>query len=213
MRTKLNLTGLRIFGLAIAFIAAAGAHNSQMAQAQQAAQYDSRLQIESLERLAAKANEVVDVNVDESLMKIVGKTLINAKDPNAQQVREIVKGLKGVYVRSYGFTNEGEYGEADMTQLRTQLRSPGWLRIVNVMKKKEGQTVEVYMMTGGERVGGLAIVASEPKRLTLVNIVGMIDLEKLSQLEGQLGIPELGIGSEDKDERENKSDKTTAKKP
>jgi len=216
MKTKLNLTGLKMLCLAIAFIAvAAGAHNSQTARAQTAvAQYDSKLRVESIELLAAKANEVVDVSVDESLIKIVGKTLINSRDPEAVKIREIVNGLKGVYVRSYGFTNEGEYGEADMTGLRTQLRSPGWLRIVNVMKKKEGQTVEVYMMTGGERVGGLAIVASEPKRLTLVNIVGMIDLEKLSQLEGQFGIPELGIEREDKDEREGKSEKATAtKKP
>jgi hypothetical protein len=199
--------------LVIAFIAAAGV-SGEAARAQAGAaapRYESRLQIESIERLAAKANEVVDVNVDESLMGIVAKTLINAKDPDAQNVRDIIKGLKGVYVRSYGFTNEGEYSEADMTVLRTQLRSPGWLRIVNVMKKKEGQTVEVYMMTGGERVGGLAIVASEPKRLTLVNIVGMIDLEKLSQLEGQFGIPELGIGREDKEDRESKSDKATKK--
>jgi len=215
MKSKFNLTGLEMFCLAIAFIATtAGAHDGGTARAQApaaGAQYDSRLQIESIERLAAKANEVVDVNVDESLMGIVAKTLINAKDPDAAAVRNIIKGLKGVYVRSYGFTNEGEYGEADMTVLRTQLRSPGWLRIVNVMKKKEGQTVEVYMMTGGERVGGLAIVATEPKRLTLVNIVGMIDLEKLSQLEGQFGIPELGIEREDKEERDSKGDKATKK--
>ena len=208
MKTKLNLIWLKVLCLAVAFIAGAGAHGETARAQATAAQYDSRLQIESIERLAAKANEVVDVNVDESLMNIVGKTLINAKDAEAQKIRDIIKGLKGVYVRSYGFTKEGEYGEADMAQLRTQLRPPAWLRIVNVMKKKEGQTVEVYMMTGGGSVGGLAIVASEPKRLTLVNIVGMIDLEKLSQLEGQFGIPELGIGSGG-----DKDSKPPAKKP
>lgn len=209
MKTKLNSILLKALCLAAAFIAAAG--GAEAAQAQAVAQYDSKLEIASLENLAAKASEVVDVSVDESLMGIVAKTLINAKDPEAQKVRDIIKGLKGVYVRSYGFTNEGEYGDADMASLRTQLRSPGWSRIVNVMKKKDGQRVEVYLMTGGERVGGLAIVALEPKRLTLVNIVGMIDLEKLSQLEGQFGIPELGIEREDKDERESKSDKATKK--
>ena len=69
-------------------------------------------------------------------------------------------------------------------------------------KGDENTHVEVYMMTGTGRIDGIAILALEPKRLTLVNIVGTIDLEKLSQLEGQFGIPELGIGSGDKDNKQ-----------
>lgn len=199
MKTKLDSTWLKFLCLAVALFAT----GAQEARAQQT-QYSAKLQTEGIERLATKANEVVDVNLDETLMKLVGTTLASAKDADVTKVKEIIKGLKGVYVRSYGFINEGEYAEADMASLRTQLRAPGWLRLVNVMKKREGQTVEVYLMTGGERVGGLAIVALEPKRLTLVNIVGMIDLEKLSQLEGQFGIPELNIGTDDKDEKEPK---------
>jgi hypothetical protein len=42
-------------------------------------------------------------------------------------------------------------------------------------------------------IGGLAIISAEPRQLTLVNIIGPIDLEKLSQLQGQLGIPKLDI--------------------
>ncbi len=178
-------------------------------------QYAAKLQIDNEEVLAQKANELIDVNLDENLLRIIPRKITTkTEEGKVVDIGAIIAGLKGVYVRSYGFNAEGEYTEANIARVRTQLRSPGWLRIVNVMKKKEGQTVEVYMMTGGERVGGLAIVATEPKRLTLVNIVGMIDLEKLSQLEGQFGIPELGIEREDKDEREGKSEKATAtKKP
>jgi len=209
MIMKLNATWLKVLCLAIAAIGTAAAGMPE-AWAQQP-QYNSKLQIESLERLSAKANEVVDVNLDETLMRLVGTTLAVSKDAEAAKVKDIIKGLKGVYVRSYGFINEGEYGDADMTSVRTQLRAPGWLRLVNVLKKREGQSIEVYLMTGGERVGGLAIVALEPKRLTLVNIVGMIDLEKLSQLEGQFGIPELGIGREEKDGRKENDGKETKK--
>ena len=49
---------------------------------------------------------------------------------------------------------------------------------------------------------GLAIIAAEPKELVIVNIVGPIDLEKLSQLEGIFGIPDLNIrigGKKDKE--------------
>jgi hypothetical protein len=48
-------------------------------------------------------------------------------------------------------------------------------------------------MTAGEQISGLAVLAVDPKELTIVNIIGPVDLNKLSQLEGQFGVPELDI--------------------
>jgi hypothetical protein len=45
-------------------------------------------------------------------------------------------------------------------------------------------------------VGGLAILAFGPKELAVVNIVGPVDLDKLSKLEGNFGIPDLEIESQ-----------------
>ena len=45
----------------------------------------------------------------------------------------------------------------------------------------------------GSEVGGLTILAFGPKELAVVNIVGPVDLAKLSKLEGSFGIPELEI--------------------
>ena len=42
------------------------------------------------------------------------------------------------------------------------------------------------------------MLASDLKEITVVNIIGNVDLDKLSQLEGQFGIPELGIESKPK---------------
>jgi hypothetical protein len=64
--------------------------------------------------------------------------------------------------------------------------------LVNVTSKKEG-TVEVYLLLNGEEVGGLAVLTADDRELTVVNIVGPVDLEKLAKLEGQFGVPELGI--------------------
>jgi hypothetical protein len=63
---------------------------------------------------------------------------------------------------------------------------------VNVTSKKDG-SVEVYLMLVGDQISGLAVLSVEDKELTVVNIVGPVDLEKLSRLEGQFGVPELGI--------------------
>ena len=59
--------------------------------------------------------------------------------------------------------------------------------------KKENTNVDVFMLVEGDKVQGLAIIASEPREFTIVNIVGNIDLEQLHDLEGNFGVPKLGI--------------------
>jgi len=42
-------------------------------------------------------------------------------------------------------------------------------------------------------IGGLAVIATDDRELTVVNLVGPVNLDKLAKLEGQFGVPELGI--------------------
>lgn len=151
----------------------------------------ARIQTSSLDYLAAKASETVDVSIDESLMQLAAK-VFNSKDPDEAKVKHLVNGLKGIYVRVFEFEKDGEYVAADLEAIRSQLRGTGWSKIVNVRSKKEGN-VDVYLMTSGSQVLGLAVLAADAKEIAVVNILGNIDLEKLSDLEGQFGVPKLGI--------------------
>ena len=155
---------------------------------------DSRIQTASLDHLAAKASESVDVNVDERLMKMAAK-VFSDQDADERKIKKLVEGLKGIYVRSFEFEASGQYTDADLESIRTQLRGPGWTRMVNVTSKKDGK-LEVYLLFHGDMVNGLAVLHSDEKELTIVNIVGPVDLDKLAQLEGQFGVPELGIESQ-----------------
>ncbi len=152
---------------------------------------NARIEMGQLDHLGAKASETVDVNIDERLMHLTAKFL-SGKDPDEVKIKELVNGLKGIYVKSFEFERDGDYSQADIESIRLQLRSPAWSKILNVSSKKEG-SVEVYLMSNAAQVGGLVVVATDLKELTIVNIVGPVDLEKLSQLEGQFGVPELGI--------------------
>ena len=204
MKTKVN-SWLKILSLAVALLAACATATSA-----QQPQYAAKLQLDNEEALAQRANELIDVNLDENLLRIIPKKITTTSDTGQKvDVGAIIAGLKGVYVRSYGFNAEGEYTEANLARVRTQLRSPGWVRLVNILKKKADENVhiEVYMMTSTGSIDGIAILALEPKRLTLVNIVGNINLEKLSQLEGQFGIPEIGIGSGGSGDKDSKPTK------
>ena len=154
---------------------------------------DSRIQLGSLDHLATKANQTVDVNVDERLMKLAAR-LFSDKDDDEREIKKLIANLKGIYVKSFEFETEGQFVAADLEPIRTQLRGIGWTKMVNVRSKKEGN-VEVYLQFAGEMINGLAVLHTDDKELTVVNIVGPVDLDKLAQLEGQMGIPELGIDS------------------
>jgi Domain of unknown function (DUF4252) len=149
----------------------------------------ARVQLSQLDHLSSKASETVDINIDERLLQMASKLL---SDPDDKDVKDVVSGLKGIYVKSYEFEHEGEFAESDYDSIRQQVSGPGWSRIVTVNSKKEG-SVEVYLLTVGDAVSGLVLVSVEPKELTVVNIVGPVDLQKLAKLEGQFGIPDLGF--------------------
>ena len=150
-----------------------------------------RIQTSQLDSLAAKASETVDLNLDEGLMQLAAKAF-SSKDPDEAKVKALVDRLKGIYVKSFEFETEGQYSEADLESIRSQLRNSAWTRIVHVASKKEG-SVDIYLMQVGNEITGLTLLASEPKEITVVNIVGPVDLQKLSDLEGHFGVPVLDV--------------------
>jgi hypothetical protein len=172
-----------------AALAAGGSAAGQDAQASGA----GRLRLESLEQLGPKAAESVNIDIDGFLIKFAGSVLSD-KDADERAVKEFVAGLKGVYVRSYEFKAEGQYTQADVSGVREQLRVPGWSRIMDV--KSHGVDfgdAEVYVASAGGRVQGLTLLVVEPKELTVINIVGDVDLDKIKKMDGDLRLPHIHV--------------------
>lgn len=149
----------------------------------------------SLDRLAAKASEVVDVTMDANLLQLASRFLSD-KDADDAKVKKVIAGLKGIYVRSFQFENAGEYQDSDVEPIRAQLHAPAWSRIVGVRSTKSGDNSEVYLKTENSKIGGLAILVTEPKQLTIVSIEGTIDPDQLNELGGHFGIPKVDTRKE-----------------
>jgi hypothetical protein len=152
----------------------------------------AKLQLDQLDSLANKASETVDVKLDERLMQTTAK-FFSGKDSDDAEIRDLIKNVKGIYVKSFSFDKENQYSPADIDSVMSQLRGGSWNKVIGVTSKKDGENVEVYLLNAGEQIGGLAVLSIEPKEFTVVNIVGPINLEKLSQLEGQFGVPYLNL--------------------
>jgi len=144
----------------------------------------------NLDALTNKADEAVSVTMDKSMLQFAGKFL-NDKDDDEADVRKLIEGLDGIYVRSFQFKNENEYNMADIESVRSQLQGPAWGRLVGV-RSKHGDNVDVYFKDAGNgHLGGIVVIAAEPRELTIVNIIGTLDPEKLADLGGEFGIPRL----------------------
>jgi hypothetical protein len=146
----------------------------------------------NIERLASKAVDTVNVTVDGALLQLAGKFL-SQDDPEQKAVKSLIGGLKGIYVRSFEFAKPGEYALADLDALRKQLTAPTWARMVNVHSTRGGENVDVFLKMDKEQIAGLVVIAGEATRLTVVNIVGAIDLDQLASLSGNFGIPKLKV--------------------
>lgn len=159
-----------------------------------------------IEKLAERATESVDVTLDQSMLSLAGGFL-SKDDPDEAQVKKLITKLKGIYVRSFEFDKPGQYSMADVQAMRAQLKGPGWSRIVGV-KSIKGENTEIYIVKNGDQIGGMVVLAAEPKELTIVHIDGSISPEDLSRLSGHMGIPDLG-----KEKKKTKSDGGSAGKP
>lgn len=153
---------------------------------------DARIVMNNLDRLAENADKTIDITVDETLIKLAISVFRRDRSPDEAKIIDILSGLKGVYVKRFEFEKEGAYTMSDADSVRAQFDAPGWQRVARVTSKREGN-FDVVLMSEGSVIKGLAVLAAEPKALTVVNVIGSIDLAKLRDIEGKFGIPKFGL--------------------
>jgi hypothetical protein len=147
----------------------------------------ARLELKNLESLKSKASDSTDVALDGSMLQLAAQALADEKDADTAKIKDLVSKLKGVYVKTFEFKEANQYNASDLEPIRAQLRDSNWSKVVDVHESASGETTEVYLMKEGESLIGLAVLVAEPKELTVVNIVGPIELDKLGGLAGFAG--------------------------
>ena len=114
-------------------------------------------------------------------------------------------GLKRVKVYTLEFDKDGMYNMADAESVRTKVKADSkWMSLISV--KEKGGFTEIMTHKGptGD-IDGFLILAAEPRELTVVNIIGTLDMNKLAKLGGKFGIPKIEV---DKDHKNKNKDKT-----
>ena len=148
------------------------------------------IDLSSLDKLANRAKESNTISLDGDSLKTASKFL-SGSDPDIQQAKAVVEGLKGIWVRNFEFKGKEEYGKGDLAPILKQLKAGGWSKIVD--SRDESEMTEIFLHNENQKTIGLAIVAQAPKELTVVLISGSIDLDRLGKLSGTLGIPDIEL--------------------
>ena len=116
----------------------------------------------------------VEINLTNKLINLVMKSM------NSSQNVEMVKMLKGIYVRTYRHV-----GDDMRLYYQDKLKEEKWEVLVKVKEKND--VVEINLLYDEDVVYGIfVIVKSDNSEITFVNIVGEIAPEIISELLGNL---------------------------
>ena len=143
-------------------------------------------------KLAARASDVNEVTMNKTMLKFASQFL-DSKDKNDAQAQRLIQNLNAIYVRSYEFSEPGQYAPEDLKAIRQQFLGPDWNPMVKVRSKKGEGDTDVYVKMVGNEVKGMFVLDAEPKELDMVYISGSIRPEDLKQLSGNFGIPNINL--------------------
>ena len=150
-----------------------------------------RMPLVGLEKLAAAASETVDLSLDGTLLGLAARFMDDG-DAEEAKAKAMLSGLKGVYVRSYEFGADGALRSGGRGKDPPAAVGAG-LVADGRRPEQEGQRRHRRLPVG-RRVEDRRPrhPRDRPRRFTVVNIVGAIDLDQLRRLEG-FGLPKLDL--------------------
>jgi hypothetical protein len=147
---------------------------------------DAQLKLPAFADLKEKAIKSVDLTIDATTLGMMG-WFMSDTDPDAAELKKTLHGLKSVQIRSYKFTSDFAYSPADVEAVRSQLTGPGWSQLVQVHDRDKNEGVDIYIAVADKTVKGFALIAADRREFTIVNIVGVVDLDQIARLRKTFG--------------------------
>jgi hypothetical protein len=150
------------------------------------------LDLPDLQSLQHQATDSVNISLDPWLLGSLS-AFMDDKDADSAAMKKMLSGIKSIQIRSFAFGTDFVYPTSAIDGIRQQLSAPGWSKMVQVHNRKDHEDIDIYLMMDQHRANGFALIASDPRQLTLINIVGSINMDDLPMLERHFHIPAVGI--------------------
>jgi hypothetical protein len=151
---------------------------------------DGKLKLPEFNSLAGKATESVNISLSPWLLNMAG-AFIDDKDPDSVATKHLLSGIKSIEIRSYKFAADNAYSSADIDGVKTQLTAPGWRRLMQVHHREKSEDMDMYVLIENNVSKGFALITSQPREFTIINIVGSIAVDDLPKLQSHLHLPKV----------------------
>jgi hypothetical protein len=135
----------------------------------------------------------VNLSLSPWLLRIAA-ACIDDTDADSAATKKLLAGVQSIEIRNFRFATDFAYSAADIDAVRLQLAAPGWTRLVQVRDRKSNENVDMYILVENDRTHGFALISSEPREFTIINIVGSIAVEDLPKLKDRLHLPKFEVG-------------------
>jgi len=139
------------------------------------------LKLPSFSGLQNEAVETVNISLGPWVLGFMSQ-FVDEHDPESAAVKKALRGLQAVQIHSYRFNADDTYAHADVDAIRSQLAGPRWHQLVQARDRGNSDNVDISYAVDDHTVTGLAILVTKPRELTIVNIVGEVDLDQVAKL-------------------------------
>ena len=142
-----------------------------------------QLDLKSLDKYADKAKSKTEINMDETMLKAAA-TSLSEKKKDEKIAKQSVEGLKGFFLRTYEFDDKFELKLEELKPLLDQLKAPNWKPVLR--NKEDKEQTEIWMHYTNGTADGMVLIAAEAHELTVINGMGvtnMNDLQALGKME------------------------------
>jgi len=147
-----------------------------------------QLDLKSLDKLADKAKNKTQIDMDEATLKATGG-LLKDKKGDEGLAKKTTENMKGLFLRSYEFDRDKKdaYKLDDLKPILDQLKAPNWVPFLR--NKEKDELTEIWMHKTNNEVDGMILVSAESNEITVINVIGLTRPEDFSSLMNLSNLP------------------------
>ncbi len=126
-----------------------------------------------------------------------GSRLLSIRNGVSNSVKSVLGRIKGIYRKTYRFAAGNPYEEDAVSNIRNQMTDDGWAPMIDVQNRQQNRGLTVYSFTSSDGSGpnGVTVISTDPGEVTVLNLVGDVDLEALADVGETLGMPAMNLAT------------------
>ena len=146
---------------------------------------EQALDLSALKGLEAKATDSTSIDLGQEQLSL----MMSFTSKGTGDLQKLAKTIELIQVRTFTFDKDNMYNLADMEALRQKVKSSEYTPFLS--HKEKGGFTEILMRKGPKGLRGFVVLNAEAREVSVINIVGDLDLNTISKLGGNFGIPNI----------------------